>query len=248
MSVSKTGALGSSPGCVTNKMSGRRSMDKIEFHKRDKDNNIRKIKLIHKGNCIKTIEFSEYQVYQLLSDVVRMLERGDSIETIGDYAVPYMSLYSAEEELRLDDLIPDNVEDVEKYKKLIEQLEKSNSRQANTIKKLTEKNKELETRDTEIEKFIEENKKSHDLLKERDKAIARQLKTIESLEKDNEKLKIQKSELDALVKEKGKIIKDLKNKTDPKVPVKKGTRGRGKTKKTAEDIDIDGILEEGLGE
>lgn len=222
-------------------------MDKIEFHKRDKDKNIRKIKLMHKGNCIKTIEFSEYQVYQILSDVVRMLERGDSIETIGDYAVPYMSLYSAEEELSLDDLILDNTEEVGKYKELLEQLEKSNSRQATTIKKLTEKNKELETKVTDIEKLIEENKKSHDLLKERDKAIARQLKTIESLEKENEKLKNQKSVLDALVKEKGKIIKDLKNKPEPKVPAKKGTRGRKKAGNTAEDIDIEGILEEGLG-
>lgn len=223
-------------------------MDKIEFHKRDKDKNIRKIKLMHKGNCIKTIEFSEYQVYQILSDVVRMLERGDSIETIGDYAVPYMSLYSAEEELSLDDLILDNTEEVWKYKELLEQAEKSKLRQATTIKKLTEKNKELETKGTDIEKFIEENKKSHDLLKERDKAIARQLKTIESLEKENGKLKNQKSVLDALVKEKEKIIKDLKNKTDPKVPLKKGTRGRGKTKKTGEDIDIDDVLKEGLGE
>ena len=200
-------------------------MDKIEFHKRDKDNNIRKIKLMHKGNCIKTIEFSEYQVYQILSDVVRMLERGDSIETIGDYAVPYMSLYSAEEELSLDDLIADNAEYVEKYKKLLEQAEKSNSRQANTIKKLTEKNKELETKVTDIEKLIEENKKSQDLLKERDKAIARQLKTIEKLEKENE---------------------NLKSKSKIKEAVKKGTRGRKKTETTAEDIDIDGILEEGL--
>ncbi len=223
-------------------------MDKIEFHKRDKDKNIRKIKLMHKGNCIKTIEFSEYQVYQILSDIVRMLQRGDSIETIGDYVVPYMSLYSAEEELSLDDLIPDNVEDVEKYKKLLEQLEKSNTRQANTIKKLTEKNKELEINVTDIEKFIEENKKSHDLLKERDKAIARQLKTIESLEKENKKLKSQKSELDALVKEKDKIIKELKNKTAPKVPPRKVTRGRKKVKTTAEDIDIDDVLKEGLGE
>ena len=200
-------------------------MDKIEFHKRDKDKNIRKIKLMHKGNCIKTIEFSEYQVYQILSDVVRMLERGDSIETIGDYAVPYMSLYSAEEELSLDDLIADNAEYVEKYKKLLEQAEKSNSRQANTIKKLTEKNKELETKVTDIEKLIEENKKSQDLLKERDKAIARQLKTIEKLEKENE---------------------NLKSKSKIKEAVKKGTRGRKKTETTAEDIDIDGILEEGL--
>ena len=201
-------------------------MDKIEFHKRDKDNNIRKIKLMHKGNCIKTIEFSEYQVYQILSDVVRMLERGDSIETIGDYAVPYMSLYSTDEELSLDDLIADNAEYVEKYKKLLEQAEKSNSRQANTIKKLTEKNKELETKVTDIEKLIEENKKSQDLLKERDKAIARQLKTIEKLEKENE---------------------NLKSKSKIKEAVKKGTRGRKKTETTAEDIDIDGILEEGLG-
>ena len=200
-------------------------MDKIEFHKRDKDKNIRKIKLMHKGNCIKTIEFSEYQVYQILSDVVRMLERGDSIETIGDYAVPYMSLYSAEGELSLDDLIADNAEYVEKYKKLLEQAEKSNSRQANTIKKLTEKNKELETKVTDIEKLIEENKKSQDLLKERDKAIARQLKTIEKLEKENE---------------------NLKSKSKIKEAVKKGTRGRKKTETTAEDIDIDGILEEGL--
>ncbi len=223
-------------------------MDKIEFHKRKAENNIRSIKLMHKGNCIKTIELSEYQMFRILLDIGKMLDRGDSKETISDYVLPYINLHSAVEELSLDDLIPDNVEDVEKYKKLLEQLEKSNTRQANTIKKLTEKNKELEINVTDIEKFIEENKKSHDLLKERDKAIARQLKTIEKLEKENEKLKSQKSVLDALVKEKGKIIKDLKNKTDPKVPVKKGTRGRGKTKKTAEDIDIDGILEEGLGE
>ena len=223
-------------------------MDKIEFHKRKAENNIRSIKLMYKGICVKTIELSEYQMFRILLDIGKMLDRGDSKETISDYVLPYINLHSAEEELSLDDLISDNVEDVEKYKKLLEQLEKSNMRQANTIKKLTEKNKELETKDTNIEKFIEENKKSLNLLKEKDSAITRQLKTISELEKDNEKLKNQKSELDALVKEKEKIIKDLKNKTDPKVPVKKGTRGRGKTKKTAEDIDIDGILEEGLGE
>ena len=223
-------------------------MDKIEFHKRDKDNNIRKIKLMHKGNCIKTIEFSEYQVYQILSDVVRMLERGDSIETIGDYAVPYMSLYSTDEELSLDDLIADNAEYVEKYKKLLEQAEKSNTRQANTIKKLTEKNKELEAESSEIEILISENKKSLDLLKEKDGAITRQLKTISELEKEIEKLKRQKSELDILVKGKDKTIKSLKNNIEPKEPAKKAPRGRGKTKKTEEDIDIDGILKEGLGE
>ena len=127
--------------------------------------------------------------------------------------------------LSLDDLIADNAEYVEKYKKLLEQAEKSNTRQANTIKKLTEKNKELETKVTDIEKLIEENKKSQDLLKERDKAIARQLKTIEKLEKENE---------------------NLKSKSKIKEAVKKGTRGRKKTETTAEDIDIDGILEEGL--
>ena len=66
------------------------------------------------------------------------------------------------------------------------------------------------------------------------------------MEKENEKLKNQKSVLDALVKEKDKIIKDLKNKTDPKVLTKKGIRGRKKAKNTADDIDIDEILEEGL--
>ena len=200
-------------------------MDKIEFHKRDKENNIRKIKLMHKGNCIKTIEFSEYQVYQILSDIVRMLQRGDSIETIGDYAVPYMSLYSAEEELSLDDLIADNMEEVEKYKKLLEQAEKSKGRQANTIKKLTEKNEELEKNKAEVEELRAENKKSQDLIKERDKAIARQLKTIEKLEKENE---------------------NLKSKSKVKEPVKKGIRGRKKAKTTAEDIDIDDVLKEGL--
>ena len=223
-------------------------MDKIEFHKRKAENNIRSIKLMYKGICVKTIELSEYQMFRILLDIGKMLDRGDSKETISDYVLPYINLHSAVEELSLDDLIPDNVEDVEKYKKLLEQLEKSNMRQANTIKKLTEKNKELETKDTNIEKFIEENKKSLNLLKEKDSAITRQLKTISELEKDNEKLKNQKSELDALVKEKEKIIKELKNKTVPKVPPKKVTRGRKKVKTTAEDIDIDDVLKEGLGE
>ncbi len=223
-------------------------MDKIEFHKRKAENNIRSIKLMYKGICVKTIELSEYQMFRILLDIGKMLDRGDSKETISDYVLPYINLHSAEEELSLDDLISDNVEDVEKYKKLLEQLEKSNMRQANTIKKLTEKNKELETKDTNIEKFIEENKKSLNLLKEKDSAITRQLKTISELEKDNEKLKNQKSELDALVKEKEKIIKELKNKTVPKVPPKKVTRGRKKVKTTAEDIDIDDVLKEGLGE
>ena len=84
-------------------------------------------------------------------------------------------------------------------------------------------------------------------MEEKNKAIIAQEKAIEKLEKENEKLKDQKSVLDALVKEKGKIIKDLKNKTDPKVSAKKGPRDRGKTKKTAEDIDIDDVLKEGLG-
>ena len=221
-------------------------MDKIEFHKRKAENNIRSIKLMYKGICVKTIELSEYQMFRILLDIGKMLDRGDSKETISDYVLPYINLHSAEEELSLDDLISDNVEDVEKYKKLLEQLEKSNMRQANTIKKLTEKNKELETKDTNIEKFIEENKKSLNLLKEKDSAITRQLKTISELEKDNEKLKNQKSELDALVKEKEKIIKELKNKTVPKVPPKKVTRGRKKVKTTAEDIDIDDVLKEGL--
>ena len=223
-------------------------MDKIEFHKRKAENNIRSIKLMYKGICVKTIELSEYQMFRILLDIGKMLDRGDSKETISDYVLPYINLHSAVEELSLDDLISDNVEDVEKYKKLLEQLEKSNMRQANTIKKLTEKNKELETKDTNIEKFIEENKKSLNLLKEKDSAITRQLKTISELEKDNEKLKNQKSELDALVKEKEKIIKELKNKTVPKVPPKKVTRGRKKVKTTAEDIDIDDVLKEGLGE
>ena len=223
-------------------------MDKIEFHKRKAENNIRKIKLMHKENCIKTIELSEYQMFRILLDIGKMLDRGDSKETISDYVLPYINLHSAEEELSLDDLILDNTEEVEKYKKLLEQLEKSNSRQANTIKKLTEKTGELETKNSEVEELIAENKKSLDLLKVKDRAIMDQSKTIESLEKENEKLKSQKSELDALVKEKEKIIKDLKNKTDPKVPIKKGTRGRGKTKKIAEDIDIDDVLKEGLGE
>ena len=131
-------------------------MDKIEFHKRDKDKNIRKIKLMHKGNCIKTIEFSEYQVYQILSDIVRMLQTGDSIETIGDYVVPYMSLYSAEEELSLDDLIPDNVEEAEKYKELLGQTA--------TINKL---NEEVKTKNSEVEELIAENKQLLDLLKEK---------------------------------------------------------------------------------
>ena len=78
------------------------------------------------------------------------------------------------------------------------------------------------------------------------KAITIQEKAIEKLEKENEKLKNQKSVLDALVKEKGKIIKDLKNKTDPKVPIKKGIRGRKKAENTVDDIDINEILEEGL--
>ena len=221
-------------------------MDKIEFHKRKAENNIRKIKLMHKETCVKIIEFSEYQMFRILLDIGQMLARGDSKETISDYVLPYINLHSSEEELSLDDLIPDNTEEVGKYKKLLEQAEKSSTRQANTIKKLTEKTGELETKDTEIEKFIEENKKSLDLLKEKDSAITRQLKTIGKLEKENEKLKSQKSELDALVKEKEKIIKELKNKTKAKVPAKKVTRGRGKTKKTANDVDINEILEEGL--
>ena len=84
------------------------------------------------------------------------------------------------------------------------------------------------------------------MLEEKSKAVTIQEKSIEKLEKENEKLKSQKSVLDALVKEKGKIIKDLKNKTDPKVPTKKGLRGRKKAEKTVDDIDIDEILEEGL--
>ncbi|MCP1226515.1 hypothetical protein [Sebaldella sp. S0638] len=221
-------------------------MDKIEFHRRKAENNIRSIKLMHKGNCVKTIEFSKYQMFRILLDIGKMLDRGDSKETIADYVLPYINLHSAEEELSLDDLIVDNAEYVEKYKKLLEQAEKSNTRQANTIKKLTEKNKELEAESSEIEILISENKKSLDLLKEKDGAITRQLKTISELEKEIEKLKSQKSELDIQVKEKEKIIKDLKSKKAPKAPAKKGARGRGKTKKTAEDIDIDGILEEGL--
>ena len=223
-------------------------MDKIEFHKRKAENNIRSIKLMYKGICVKTIELSEYQMFRILLDIGKMLDRGDSKETISDYVLPYINLHSAEEELSLDGLIPDNIEEVEKYKDLLDQAEKSNTRQANTIKKLTEKNKELEAESSEIEILISENKKSLDLLKEKDGAITRQLKTISELEKEIEKLKRQKSELDILVKGKDKTIKSLKNNIEPKEPAKKAPRGRGKTKKTEEDIDIDGILKEGLGE
>ncbi len=221
-------------------------MDKIEFHKRKAENNIRSIKLMHRGTCIKTIEFSEYQMFGILLDIGKMLNRGDSKETIADYVLPYINLHSAKEEINLDILIPDNTEEVEKYKDLFEQMEKSNTKQANTIEKLTEKNKELELKKTEIEELTAENKQFIDLLEEKNKAVVIQEKAIEKLEKENEKLKNQKSVLDALVKEKDKIIKDLKNKTDPKVLTKKGIRGRKKAKNTADDIDIDEILEEGL--
>ncbi|MCP1226732.1 hypothetical protein, partial [Sebaldella sp. S0638] len=166
-------------------------------------------------------------------------------ETIADYVLPYINLHSAEEELSLDDIMPDNIEEVEKYKDLLDQAEKSNSRQVVTINKLT---KELVVKKSEVEELVTENKKSLDLLKEKDGAITRHLKTIEKLEKEIEKLKSQKSELDIQVKEKEKIIKDLNSKNNPKTPAKKTTRGRGKTKKTAEDIDIDDVLKEGLGE
>ena len=219
-------------------------MDKIEFHKRKAENNIRSIKLMHKGNCIKTIELSEYQMFRILLDIGKMLARGDSKETISDYVLPYINLHSAEEELSLDDLISDNMEEAEKYKELLEQTAKSNTRQDATINKL---NEEVKTKNSEVEELIAENKQLLDLLKEKDKGLMDQEKVIENLEKENEKLKSQKSELDVLVKEKDKIIKKLENKTNLKVPAKKGTRSRGKTKKTAEDIDIDGILEEGLG-
>ena len=219
-------------------------MDKIEFHRRKAENNIRSIKLMHKGNCIKTIELSEYQMFRILLDIGKMLARGDSKETISDYVLPYINLHSAEEELSLDDLISDNMEEAEKYKELLEQTAKSNTRQDATINKL---NEEVKTKNSEVEELIAENKQLLDLLKEKDKGLMDQEKVIENLEKENEKLKSQKSELDVLVKEKDKIIKKLENKTNLKVPAKKGTRSRGKTKKTAEDIDIDGILEEGLG-
>ena len=219
-------------------------MDKIEFHKRKAENNIRSIKLMHKGNCIKTIELSEYQMFRILLDIGKMLARGDSKETISDYVLPYINLHSAEEELSLDDLISDNMEEAEKYKELLEQTAKSNTRQDATINKL---NEEVKTKNSEVEELIAENKQLLDVLKEKDKGLMDQEKVIENLEKENEKLKSQKSELDVLVKEKDKIIKKLENKTNLKVPAKKGTRSRGKTKKTAEDIDIDGILEEGLG-
>ena len=85
-------------------------MDKIEFHRRKAENNIRSIKLMHKGNCVKTIEFSKYQMFKILLDIGKMLDRGDSKETIADYVLPYINLHSAEEELSLDDLIADNAE------------------------------------------------------------------------------------------------------------------------------------------
>ena len=59
----------------------------------------------------------------------------------------------------------------------------------------------------------------------------------ENTQKEIEKLKRQKSELDILVKGKDKTIKSLKNNIEPKEPAKKAPRGRGKTKKTEEDID-----------
>lgn len=119
-------------------------MYKIKFYKRDKEKNIRKIKLMYKEKCIKIINFSEYQLFQILSDVVTMLERGDSKEIIRDYAVPYMNLYSSSEELNLDDLVIENTEEVEKYKNMYEELEKNHSRQVKTIENLNKKINELE--------------------------------------------------------------------------------------------------------
>ena len=223
-------------------------MDKIEFYRRKTEKNIRNIKLIYRGSCIKTIDFSNYQLFRILSDIGKMLERGDSKETISDYVLPYISIYSATEEISLDDLISGTAEEVKKYKELLSKAEQTNSRQATTINRLNQKNQELELKKSEIEELTAENKQFIDLMEEKNKAIIAQEKAIEKLEKENEKLKDQKSVLDALVKEKGKIIKDLKNKTDPKVSAKKGPRDRGKTKKTAEDIDIDDVLKEGLGE
>ncbi len=189
---------------------------------------------------MKEINFRKVDITpdEVLKNIIELIKRQDSKETLIDYMDSYM------EELRSEDF---EIVGKSKIENLQNVIENASDDITELSKKLTAKTEEITELKNQLAISVEEEKKSLDLLKEKDRAIVRQLKTIEGLEKENEKLKSQKSELNALVKEKEKIIKELESKAVPKVPAKKATRSRGKAKNTAEDIDIEGILEEGLG-
>ncbi len=188
---------------------------------------------------MKEINFRKVDITpdEVLKNIIELIKRQDSKETLIDYMDSYM------EELRSEDF---EIVGKSKIENLQNVIENASDDITELSKKLTAKTEQITELKNQLAVNVEEEKKSLELLKEKDKAIGGQLKTIESLEKENENLKSQKSVLDALVKEKGKIIKELKKKANLKVPVKKVTRDRGKTKKTAEDIDIDDVLKEGL--
>ena len=131
-------------------------MATIEFHKRSVEKNVRKIRLMYKSNCIKIIDFSGYQLIRVLYDVGKMLARGDSKETIADYALPYINLHSFEEELNLDDLISDDSGGIDNLKKLLESKEKENSKQAATIAQLEKENEKFKKLDNQLFKLTKE--------------------------------------------------------------------------------------------
>ena len=128
-------------------------MRNIQFHKRNKESNVGKINLRYKSECIKSIDFSDYQLFKILYDVAEMLERGDSKETTRDYIQPYIHLYTTEENIDLDEFVNDRTEKVNF-------LENTNLKLQKKIESLKQKIKALENK---IQKNSRSKGKEEDL-------------------------------------------------------------------------------------